>query len=93
MQDSPHNATPFTTTDIQARTGRGKYYGITLRGAGGAVVASVYDGTSASGKLIDTIAAADAGSNSSRFPLGVKVKDGIFVDAPAANGVGVVYHN
>lgn len=58
----------------------GLYRGVTLREtAGSAAVVRIYDGTSASGILLDTIGLAAGQSVSLDYPAGIAVKVGIFV--------------
>jgi hypothetical protein len=58
----------------------GTYKGVTLREtAGAAAVVRIYDGTSAAGTLLDTIALAASQSVSLDYPEGIAVRTGIYV--------------
>ena len=55
-QSSAHVGTAITTNaDTQVKTGPGILFGFSVNTAGSAWTAAVYDGTSASGKLLYTL--------------------------------------
>lgn len=93
-ESSGRNSTAVTNqTDTQITTGAGKYFGIGVRSVTGATVVSVYDGTSASGKLIDQINLAAAATQITHWfaPAGIVVTTGIFLDVDANTASAVVY--
>lgn len=95
MNPSAVNSTAHTTSDTLVRTGKGVYYGISLRGDAAADFVSVYDGTDANGELIDAISVSAALVSEFHWfgPQGVKFNTGLFVTQAAAAGVGAIYHS
>ena len=80
------------TTDTQVYTGRGLYHGMAVRaeGAGNAEV-TIYDGTDATGKVIDRLTVAGGEADLfHNFNRPVRVKNGIFAQVSVDTGV-IVY--
>jgi len=84
-------AVALTGSDQAAWTGQGHYFGFTMRENAGsaAAIAKIYDGTSASGPLLDTVYLAANGSRSEWYgPQGITLTNGgIYVDV---SGTGVI---
>lgn len=70
----------LTGSDQLVRTGVGTYYGFTIRETAGAVAkVQVFDGTSATGTLLETISLVANGSDKAFYPGGMWAANGIFV--------------
>ena len=68
--------------DIKLRSAPGLYMGFSFRETGGtnAATAKIYDGTSASGTLLDTINLAAGASLSKYYEEGIAYDVGIYID-------------
>lgn len=84
-------AVALTASDQGVFTGQTTYYGICLRETAAAVASvRVYDGTSATGTLIDVVSLAASGSFSVMHPHGIRCYLGIYVDIVAGTVEGSI---
>lgn len=71
----------LTGSDQQAASGPAGYAGFAIREtAGSAAVVRIYDGTSASGVLLDQVTLAGNGEARAYYEDGIRAQSGIFVD-------------
>lgn len=93
MGEGAVNSTTGTTGDTTI-TGGTTYYGLSLLSAA-AVTVNVYNGTSASGELIDVVATVGAAGATYHWfgPNGIRCNNGLFVDGVANTTAYVVYHS
>ena len=77
-------AVPLTGSDQLVITGQMSYCGFTVRETAGAVASfRVYDNTSATGTLLDTVSLAANESWSEVYTRGIWCQNGIYVDVLA----------
>jgi hypothetical protein len=87
----PASSVPLTGSDQQVHTGPAGYVGFAVREtAGAAAIVRVYDGTSASGVLLDQITLAANGFDRAHYPGGIRAANGIFVDIVSGAVVGSI---
>jgi hypothetical protein len=90
MITAPHAVS--VAADLQAFTGTATYFGLVLEEtASGAATVKVYDGTDATGKLIDVLELVADGTGRTWFgPCGIRAYVGVFVDVVAGAVEGSV---
>jgi hypothetical protein len=82
----------LTASDQQVAAGRTKYWGMVVREtAGSTAVVRVYDGTSAAGILIDTVALAALDEGPTAIHIGIQCMTGVFVDIVSGTVEGAIF--